>query len=61
MKIIMTKREVQKMLHVSDLTINKLVSDGILMMYRFPNSRRGYFLQEEVVEALTKVRNGGGL
>lgn len=54
----MTKKDVQQMLHISDLTINKLVKCGNLKMYCFPNSRRSYFLEGEVIEALTK--GGGG-
>ena len=58
MSKIMTKTDVQRMLHISDLTVNKLVKEGTLVMYCFPNSRRTYFLEEEVVEALTKERGG---
>ena len=58
MSKIMTKKDVQRMLHISDLTVNKLVKYGTLKMYGFPNSRRTYFLEEEVVEALTKERGG---
>lgn len=53
---IMTKKDVRLMLHISDMTLNKLVKEGVLKMYCFPNSRRSYFLEAEVIEALTKEK-----
>jgi len=52
MKDLFTKKEVQEFLSVSETTVRKLVNEGILTKYSFPNSRRVYFKKSEVQEVL---------